>query len=135
MAPVSGLLRRGGDDGWDFDTADHGARVMIDYAVTVATSDGYAFRIEQPLVLTDRDHQEHLLVPEGDPMRLRPVLALARTAVASARAFDDGRLELDFADGSMIRVPCGEDYEPWEATGPTGLKVVAVPGGELAVWR
>jgi hypothetical protein len=132
---VSGVVRRQGEDGWDFDIADRGARVEIDYAVTVATSDGYVFRIEQPLVLTDADGQEHLLVPEGDPMRLRPALSLARTAVAGARAFDDGRLELDFADGSMIRVPCGEDYEPWEATGPAGLKVVAVPGGELSVWR
>lgn len=132
---MSGVLRRRGDDGWVFGIADRGARVMIDYAVTVATSDGFAFRIEQPLVLTDVDHRKHLLVPEGDPMRLLPVLALARTAVASAMAFDDGRLELDFADGSTILVPCGEDCEPWGATGPTGLKVVAVPGGELVVWR
>ncbi|WP_246119481.1 DUF6188 family protein [Cellulomonas massiliensis] len=132
---MSRPLRRLGDVGWEISIADGATRVAIDYGVTIATTDGYTFRIEQPFVPTDAEGSEFLLVPEGDPLRLCPVLALARTTVASARAFDDGRLELDLADGSTIRVPCGEDYEPWEAAGPSGLKIVAVPGGELSVWQ
>jgi hypothetical protein len=135
MAEMSRLLRRLHVAGWEIPIADTGTRVVIDYGVSVATTDGYTFRIEQPFVLTNVEGNELLLVPEGDPLRLCPVLALARTSVTSARAFDDGRLELDFADGSTIRVPCGENYEAWEAAGPGGLNIVAVPGGELCVWQ
>ncbi|QZN84584.1 DUF6188 family protein [Cellulomonas sp. C5510] len=121
---MSGIRRRGDDDGWDFDIAGRATHIAIDCAVVIATSDGYSFRIEQPFRLIDADRHEHVLVPEGDPLNLRPVLALERTNLASARAFDDGRLELDFVDGSMLRVPGDEDHEPGEASGPFGLKVV-----------
>lgn len=135
VAPVSRLLRRDQGDGWNLALGDSGLRIQVDYAVTFLTTDGFAFRIEQPFVLTDPSGHEQLLVPEGDPTKLAPVLLLSRTAVRRAAAFDDGRLELDFQDGSRVQVPCGEDYEPWEATGPEGLKLVAVPGGDLSIWR
>lgn len=132
---MSTLRRRVDNDGWELPVADAGVRVQVDYALTLLTTDGFAFRIERPLILTDSHGREHRLVPDGDPRRLAPALALARTTLISANAFDDGRLELSFDDASKIQVSCGEDFEPWEAYGPEGLKLVAVPGGELSVWR
>lgn len=135
MAAVSILLRRPENDGWVLSPADTGVRVQVDYALSLLTSDGYVFRIEQPLTLTDHDGRRHLLIPEGDPAKLAPALALARTAMLVANAFDDGHLELAFGAGLTIEVPSTADFESWEACGPEGLKLVALPGGGLSVWR
>ena len=132
---MSTLIRRPENDGWILSLADTGVRVQVDYALSLLTSDGYIFRIEQPLTLTNGDGHQHLLIPEGDPAKLAPALELARTAMTVANAFDDGHLELAFGNGATLKVLSGEDFESWEACGPEGLKLVAVPGGGLAVWR
>lgn len=110
-------------------------RCCVDYAVTIDAGNGVSIRIEQPFVFTNADGVEHLIVPEGNPVKTAPVLAVTRTSVVDAYAFSDGRLELIFGDGSKIGVPADEGYEPWELVGPGGLRVVSVPGGEVAVWR
>lgn len=107
----------------------------IDYAVSIGAQSGISVRIEQPFVYAGADGVEHLIVPEGDPVRVAPVLAVARLSVRDGFAYDDGHLDLSFSDGSTIGVPGAQDYEPWELAGPNGLKVVSVPGGELSVWR
>lgn len=132
---MSTLIRRPENDGWILPVADTGVRVQVDYALSLLTSDGYIFRIEQPLTLTNSGGRQHLLIPEGDPAKLAPALELARTAMTVANAFDDGHLELAFGNGASLQVPSGEDFESWEACGPEGLKLVAVPGGGLSVWR
>ncbi|MGL5827773.1 MAG: DUF6188 family protein, partial [Nocardioides sp.] len=88
---MSALVRRHEGDGWNISLADSGVRIQVDFALTVLTTDGFAFRIEQPLIFTDRHGREHLLIPDGDPTKLTPALALARTTVTVASAFDDGR--------------------------------------------
>jgi Family of unknown function (DUF6188) len=107
----------------------------IDYAVSFGTQNQVTLRIEQSFVYTSSDGLEHLIVPEGDPVRIAPVLAITRLSVRCGFAYDDGHLEVTFSDGSTIGVPSAQDYEPWELTGPAGLKMVSVPGGELSVWR
>jgi Family of unknown function (DUF6188) len=107
----------------------------IDYAVSFGTQNQVAVRIEQPFVYTGADRVEHLIVPEADPVLIAPVLAITRLSVREGFAYDDGHLEVTFSDGSEIGVPSAQDYEPWELTGPSGLKMVSVPGGELSVWR
>lgn len=107
----------------------------IDYAVSFGTQNQVALRIEQPFVYTSADGVEHLIVPEADPVKVAPVLAITRLSVREGFAYDDGHLEVTFSDGSTIGVPSAQDYEPWELTGPGGLKMVSVPGGELSVWR
>jgi hypothetical protein len=121
-------------DGWEAESDDLGCRVQVDYAFTVSTTDDYSFRIEEPFVFVDVAGREHALVPEGDPAGLAVALVVARTRLSIARAFDDGRLELHFCDGSEILVSSSERFEPWVMTGPDGLMLVSVPGGELAVW-
>jgi len=107
----------------------------IDYAVSFGVQNQVTIRIEQPFVYTGIDGLEHLIVPEADPVKVAPVLAITRLSVRAAYAYDDGHLEVTFSDGSTIGVPSAQDYEPWELTGPGGLKMVSVPGGELSVWR
>jgi hypothetical protein len=107
----------------------------IDYAVSFGAQNQVAIRIEQPFVYTGSDGVDHLIVPEADPVQIAPVLAITRLSAREGFAYDDGHLEITFSDGSKIGVPSAQDYEPWELTGPAGLKVVSVPGGELSVWR
>jgi uncharacterized protein DUF6188 len=70
----------------------------------------------------------------SDPTAAAPALACLHRGIRSGAAFKDGRLELRFEDGLQLRVPAGEDYEPWTLTGPHGLLVVSAPGGTLSIW-
>jgi len=42
---------------------------------------------------------------------------------------------MSFADGSRVRVSASDDYEAWELAGPSGLRMVSTPGGDLTVWQ
>jgi hypothetical protein len=81
------------------------------------------------------DGSETLLTPDGDPMRLAPLLALVHRSVVRADAFRDGHLELELADGYLLSVPAAEDYEPWEISGSDGSRLISTPGGEVATWE
>ncbi|WP_158290897.1 DUF6188 family protein [Kribbella antiqua] len=106
----------------------------IDYAVTLRCEGGIEIRIEAPFVFRSRQTGEKLHLPAEDPVRMAPVLGVARAVVVDAAAFEDGHLEVAFSNGS-ISVAATEDLEPCEAVGTDGLRVVSVPGGELAVWK
>src|SRR5215469_520547 len=47
---------------------------------------------------------------------------------------DDGELTLRFADGELLTAPPDENYEAWELRDDTGLLVVCMPGGSLAIF-
>lgn len=109
----------------------------MDWTVTLRLDrdeDVFEASINQPFVIVAADGVETRLDPENDVTGLGPVLSCVRTAITRATAFDDGRLEILFADGSVIRVPVSPDYEAWDFSGPAGLLVVSLPGGELAIW-
>jgi hypothetical protein len=110
-------------------------QVIIDWAVTfVIGLDDKAttIRIESPFVVA-HDEAETLVLPE-EPQSAVPVLSLVRRQVRSMEAFDGGALEVVLDDGWLVAVPATEDYEPWGLTRGDGLRIVSVPGGELAVW-
>jgi hypothetical protein len=94
----------------------------------------WEIRISQPFVVAAPDGTDQLVVPE-ELAHVEAVLALLRLAVEEATAYKDGRLELRLAGGTMLQVPPDEGYEAWAAAGPDGMKVFALPVGELAVWR
>jgi hypothetical protein len=109
----------------------------VDYGFTLIISDGknsFDVRIEQAFELA-LDGEALGLDPEGDPRMLAPALAVLHAPVAEAVAFDDGRLVVKFTAGGELRVPGGNDYEPWTLVGPAGLRLVSMPGGELAIWK
>jgi hypothetical protein len=109
-------------------------RLAFDWAVgveLVAGDDRYYLRIESPFVLQEGS-TESLVVPEI-PSTAGALLLVLRQKVVELEMFDEGHLEMQLSQ-SRISVPGTEDYEPWELTGPNGLRVVSIPGGELAVW-
>lgn len=112
-------------------------QLRVDYAFTLVLErgeDAYEIRIEQPFEFTAAGGAALNVDPEADPAGLGPVLACVRTVVVAAHAFEDGRLEIEFGDGSAIRVPASAEYEGWELAGPDGLRIVAGPGSKLTVW-
>ncbi|WP_374991180.1 DUF6188 family protein [Streptomyces sp. LHD-70] len=46
-----------------------------------------------------------------------------------------GVLNVNFADGSVLRVAADDEFEAWQLSASAGHKIVSVPGGGLAVWR
>lgn len=123
-------------DRWVLPVADQPvATCCIDYGFTLLFGNHLTVRIEQPFVYRTARGVEHLIIPEGDPAGLAPALSLCRQVARHGFAFKDGHLELLFVDGSMVSVPTAEDLEPWELSSPDGLRVVSLPGGNLAIWR
>lgn len=73
--------------------------------------------------------------PESDPAGTAPAFRLVHETVTRAVAHKDGALEMWFSDGSRLWVDPDPDYEAWTAVGPGGLRLVSMPGGELAIWQ
>lgn len=109
----------------------------LDYAFSLVVADepagSFEVRIEQPFVVASHN-DELVLDPEGEPVAMAPALRVLRQDVEQAIAFKDGRLEMTFGDGAVLRVPVSEDHEAWNIVGPAGLRIVSLPGGDLAIW-
>jgi hypothetical protein len=137
MADVTPPVFVDAGDHWDISIA--GATVdqcCFDYAVVLRMSVAagtWELRIETPLVLTDGDGVEHLILPE-EAVRLDAVLQVLRLEVAEATAYKDGALALRFGDGVRIAVAPDEGYEAWGLVGPGGSRLVSLPGGGVAIW-
>ena len=54
--------------------------------------------------------------------------------VRTVRTDDGGGLRIAFAGGSELVVGADAEYESWAVTGPDGVLIVCLAGGELAVW-
>jgi hypothetical protein len=90
-------------------------------------------RIEGNFVVS-REQASWRLSPER-PQDIGPALSLVKLVVRRARAFKDGTLEVSFADGSTLRVPSDPEFEPWVLSANDGMRVVSLPGGDLAIWK
>lgn len=109
-----------------------------DYAFTLVvgkSEPSLEIRIEKPFTLSGPDGIADV-DPEADPREMASTLRLLRGMVTRAIAHKDGRLEIDFDDGTLVRVPSSSDYEAWTLTGTkTGVMMVSIGGGDLAVWQ
>ena len=65
---------------------------------------------------------------------ISPVFALLGRTVQSALANKKGTLEITFREGGKLSVAADPNYESWGVTGVRWLRIVCMPGGELAVW-
>ena len=114
-------------------------RVCADYAsVSLLASNGIYMNIEVPFTYLSPNGTESTLDPDGDALDLADVLRLRRLGATECLAFKDGRLEVKFEDGAQLKVPMDLEFEAWGISGPggaDGLKIVSMPGGELAIWR
>lgn len=110
------------------------AMLIVDFAVTIRIEPDMSLRIEDTFTFVRSTGESVQLVPAGDPVALAPVLATARMTVAAAHANFDGSLKLSFTDGSRLEIHPSDDYEAWSFSGEDSLRVVSLPGGQLAVW-
>lgn len=110
-------------------------RLCFDYSVTLMFSGDGELRIEQPFVVRSSDSIETLVVPEDGSRGLAAALQLVHLEVVKVEAFKDGHLEVSFAEGTRLEVPADEGLEAWELLGPNDLRMVSLPGGDLAVWQ
>lgn len=133
-AAVTSMVRDEERDAWCIPVSDDATFVTIDYALTVQTTGNISVRIEERFCFVDAHGSSHCADPNGDPTLMGPVLGVARTSVARILAWDDGRLRMDFADGSALEVPGGDAYEAWTLCGPDTLMIVSMPGGKLSLW-
>lgn len=114
-------------------------RCSVDYAFTlvVGSGDGALYvTIEQPFWFrAENGGREARFVPEGEPEALGPVLSVLHRAVEEVVAHRNGLLEVLLRGGGALRAPASEEFEAWNVVGPGGMRFVALPGGNLAVWR
>lgn len=62
-------------------------------------------------------------------------LGLFGMTVIDVTAFKDGRLVVEFDKGARLTVAADPHFEAWNITGPDNLRVVCMPGGDLAIWQ
>jgi hypothetical protein len=124
--------------GWLVSLADAAVtRCCVDYGFTLVVSgeaESFEVRIEQAFVVR-RVGSDVRCEPGGDPKMLQAALTVLHTGVIEVMASRDGQLSLRFADDAELRVPASEEFESWTLVGPAGLRLVSMPGGELAVWK
>lgn len=126
-------------DRWVLPAAEFNVkRCCIDDALTIDFSHGDASEamlfVSGPFELQTSGGSV-LLRPAGDAASMAPVLSLLGLSVDRAEALKVGTLEVAFGDGSRLRIPPDERFEAWEFIGLHGAKAIALPGGNVAIWR
>lgn len=104
------------------------------YTTVIRLTGGYELSIESDFVLSGSEWQTELSPGVNAASGSEALSALEKRTVTSSVTGDSGALLMTFNDGISLRVDSDEEFESWTLTGPGGLKVVCMPGGELAVW-
>lgn len=105
----------------------------VDYTVSLNTNAGFEIRIEVDFSLRTPDGNFDLS-PGPSDAQADHLRALLYQKITFSVAEESGALSLGFSNGSRLHVDPHDSYEAWTVAGPGGMKVVAMPGGELAVW-
>jgi Family of unknown function (DUF6188) len=130
------------DDAWNIPIVGRRvSRIEVDTTIKVLffdpdiTGDEHVeILIESPFHLEiDKDNYE--LHRVANPTGLGPIFAVIGKAVDSAVAFKKGGLQIIFENQIKLKIAPLEDYESWSIVGARGLRIVCMPGGELAVWQ
>lgn len=105
-----------------------------EFSLNLVFSGEWEIRIETTFRL--RAAEELLVIdPEEGLARSAEFLdALIGRAVDTAEVSERGLLTLAFEGGVVISVEPDTRYEAWTVAGPAGVKLVCMPGGEVAVW-
>lgn len=113
-------------------------RCIVDYAFSIefliAEDELVSIRIGSAFSLENKSSRE-FFDPEQAPTAMGAALALLHKNVQHAIAWKDGRLEISFMDGTLLTVPFNSEFEAWEVSGPKSIKIISLPGGNLAIWR
>jgi hypothetical protein len=79
------------------------------------------------------NNANHRIDPE-DSRDLHHLLQLLRQRVVQAVIRADATLRVELTSGYALVVSPDPDYEAWEVSGRSGLRVVCMPGGALGIW-
>jgi Family of unknown function (DUF6188) len=111
-------------------------QVQVDGAFGLNLDDQGAVRISNTATLgwAAAGARPEKVVLDPERQDVAAGLVLFNTEVLSAVAFKSGVLRIVFSSGRLLRVDPDPRYEAWTATGPNGMFIVAMPGGDLAVW-
>ncbi len=113
----------------------HVNRCIVDYSFTLKLmtnhEEGIGVSIHAVFSI-DKDNERLNFNPEH-PEGLGPALSLFRSQVKEILAGKDGSLKIVSSEATLT-VPNSNQYEPWGLYGPDGLRIVSIPGGDLAMW-
>ena len=128
------------NDGWRLPVKGQPiTRLCLDNeSVRILCANAVEISIGEPFRFIDACERTFHLDPGGEAPGLAPLLPIMRKSIDAAWASKDGRLEIRISDLSRIYVPHGEQFEAWTLSGPggvDGLKIVSIPGGDLAIWE
>jgi hypothetical protein len=112
------------------------SQITVDYALTFLLEGQASIVIEGDATLADRPGR----APGAQTVELHPgrqdvaaALSLFGATVNSAVAFKTGTLRL-VLDHFQLTVRADPHYEAWNVVGPGGMRLVCMPGGQLAIW-
>ncbi|MEU1077227.1 MULTISPECIES: DUF6188 family protein [unclassified Streptomyces] len=123
------------DDRWRFPLAGLTVtQVRVDHQLGLRLGEDAEINVETDAAMDHRDGGPTTpLVPERQ--EVAAALGLIGRAVTEVTALKDGRLLVEFDQGTRLTVAADADFEAWNITGPDTFRVVCMPGGELAIWR
>lgn len=111
------------------------ATAEADYAVILKFSNGWEIRIESPFGLRPPVGQALVDLDPESSKSVLPLQAIIGQVVTEADSSEAvGSLVLHFDGGTLLTVEPDQEYEAWTSTGPSGEKLVCLPGGGLAIW-
>ncbi len=104
------------------------------YMISISFSGDYTLAIESDLTVHTAG-QDIRLSPGTDPNAGHQALStLMGLTVLMVRTDPQTSLSLTFGDNSRLSIDPDPAFESWTLSGPTGERIVCMPGGELAVW-
>lgn len=110
--------------------------VSRDHDLLISFDSGSELRIATEFELRSTDGLRVRIDPES-MHSITHALKSVQGATVIAATIDEvkGSLDLTFANEARIRVEPNIDYEAWTYADLAGTKIVALPGGGVAVWR
>lgn len=106
----------------------------VEYTLGLELTDGYYVRIESPFTVMYGADRISLSPEEDAAEAFEPLRRLIGQTILESTSDETGALTIVFEDGTRLLVNPDSAYEAWTVTGPDGMMIVCMAGGELAVW-
>ncbi len=112
-------------------------QLRLDYAFGMEIGDvdsRFSLRVNTMFKLKDSEGVANYSVERLS--EIGPALRLFNADVVDAKAFKNGSLEVTFSKNMTLSLEPDHQFEAWElvSNSTDGMRVVATPGGELAIW-
>lgn len=128
-------MLRENKDQWEIDTSDASViRCIVDHAFSIqiaSDSCSLTLQIENEFGISHGAQVYHCEPENVDS--LVPALYLRDKAVKKITAMKSGALNVEF-ENDYLQVKPGESFEAWQLYSDDGLRIICMPGGELAIW-